>query len=167
MKRTLTATLCAIPFLTGALLDGTAAQAAPPVHAVKGGATFFLETGAKNNDISLILHYRFNVTLDEDGFASGSITSTINSKILPATGGHPDPFGTGDPVRYAVLDLEVIGNEALITAVVVFAPDFPEEIGTIQYFDVLDVGDPPDAGDLVSIDGFGPLVVVAGNIDVW
>ena len=165
MKRTSSVALCALPLLMGTLLVCATAQAAPPVHTVKGGATFFLETGVPVGG-NLILHYSFNASLNQDGSASGFITSTINAITLPAAGGHPDPFGTGDPVRYEVVDLTVTGNEAFIVAVVVFSPDFPQEVGTVHCFDVLDVGGPPNSGDLVSIDGFGPLVTIAGSISV-
>ena len=133
-------------------------------HTVKGGATFFLQTGAPNGG-NLILHYSINASVNADGTAQGTIASTINSIVLPAHG-IPDPFGTGDPNRYKITGMTVVGNEAFIVAVLVFSPDFPQSVGTTSFFDVVDNGGPPNAGDTVTINGFGPLVAVAGNIAV-
>ena len=96
MKKTFTAASVAVPLLMATLLVGPAAQAALPVHTVEGNGVFFLETGVPDGG-NLILHYSFNAALNQDGSASGSITSTINAITLPATGGDPNHFGTGDP----------------------------------------------------------------------
>jgi len=149
----------------GTLLVPPAVLASPPVHSVKGGATFWLETGVPNGG-NLLQHYSFNAALDEDGSAHGYIATTTEWFSVPPAGGHPDPFGTGGQALFAVTDMVVTGNAASIGAVVIFAPDFPEEVGNYYIFDVVDVGGPPNSGDLVTFAGFGPLVAVAGNIIV-
>jgi hypothetical protein len=149
----------------GTLLVPAAASASPPVHSVKGGGVFFLDAGRPAGG-NLILEYSINTWVDRDGVAHGFISSTIMADSAPPSGGHPDPFGTGDPVRYAVTDMLVDGNTAFIAAVVVFAPDFPDAIGTIHLFMVADNGGPDGPGDEVSIDGDELPPIAAGGYTV-
>ena len=165
MRRTFVVALVAFPLLMGTLLVRAATPASRPVHQVKGSGTFWLEAGVPNGG-NLIQHYSFNASLDQDGSAHGLIAGTIDWMTVPPAGGHPDPYGTGNPVLFEVTGLTVTGNVAHIDVRVIFAPDFPEEEGTDHYFDVVDIGAPPNSGDLVFFDGFGPLVTVAGNIIV-
>jgi len=139
-----------------------ATPAAPPAHSVSGGGVFFLEAGSAHGG-NLVEHISINARLNSDGSAYGSISSTIVWFSVPPEGGHPDPFGTGDPVHYEVTDLVVVGNTAYICAVVVFAPNFPEEVGTPHFFEVTDNGGPPNTGDTVFIDGFDLPPLAAGN----
>lgn len=161
--------LCALAILSAvpdhAQGRGGAAKQASPVNAVSGGGVFFLETGVPEGG-NLIEHISINARLDADGIARGEISSTIAWFSVPPPGGHPDPFGTGDPIHYEVTDLTVIGNTAFIAAVVVFAPDFPEFVGTMHYFEVADNGGPPNSGDTVFIDGFDLPPLAAGNYTV-
>ena len=48
----------------------------PPVHTVKGGATFFLEAGVPDGG-NLVLHYSINATLHADG------TFSLRAMIFP------------------------------------------------------------------------------------
>jgi hypothetical protein len=161
MGRTAVVAIGVITVWLGTLL-APAALASPPVHQVKGGGVFFLEAGRPQGG-NLILRYSINAWVDTAGVAHGSIGSTIDAISVPPQGGPPDPFGTGDPVRYAVTDLVVVGNTAFIGAVVVFAPDFPEVIGSTHFFEVVDNGGPGGPGDEVSIDGFDLPPVAAGG----
>jgi len=154
--------LCSLALLTAAHAQ---AQASPPVHNVNGGGVFFLEAGRAQGG-NLIEHISINAQLDADGSAHGSISSTIVWVSVPPPGGHPDPFGTGTPIHYEVTNLVVAGNSAFISAVVVFAPDFPEFVGFVSYFEVVDHDGPPDSGDTVSIDGFDLPPLAAGNYRV-
>ena len=154
--------LLAIAVGMGTLLVPAVALAAPPVNQVKGGGVFFLEAGRPDGG-NLIEHISINASLDADGSAHGYISSTIDWVSVPPQGGHPDPFGTGVPILYAVTELVVIGNTAFIGAVVVFAPDFPEFVGSTHVFVVVDKGGPPNSGDTVSIDGFDLPPLAAGN----
>ena len=157
--------LCTLAILAAApahALNRRAGAAASSSHEVRGGGVFFLETGRPQGG-NLVEHISISARLDADGSAHGEISSTIAWFSVPPQGGHPDPFGTGDPIHYQVTDLAVVGNSAFITAVVVFAPDFPEFVGTMHYFEVGDNGGPPDSGDTVSIDGFDLPPLAAGN----
>ena len=163
-RRRVGVALCTLALIA---LVPAAAPAAAPVHEVKGSATFWLDVGDGPDGFNLVQHYSFNATLDEDGSAHGlieTVTNWIYPEVPPK--GQPDPYGTGGQARWEVTKLVVTDNVACIAAVLIFAPDFPELLGTTDYFDVVDVGDPPNSGDLVDFDGFGPLVTLAGNISV-
>jgi hypothetical protein len=158
--------LCAVALLVAApdnaQTQGKSASAATPVHQVSGGGVFFLETGAAQGG-NLNEQISISAQLNADGSAHGSISSTIVWFSVPPEGGHPDPYGTGTPIHYEVTELVVDGNYAVIVAVVVFAPDFPEYVGYVSYFEVADNGGPPDSGDTVFIDGFELPPLAAGN----
>ena len=166
MRRTavVLALLAILPWM-GTPLVPAATAASPPVHEVKGSGTFWLEVGVPNEPFGelLVEHVSVNAWLDDDGSAHGFIQTVTNWIIPHPPKGQPDPFGTGGQALFAVTGLVVTGNVASIETVVVFSPDFPDEVGNYYIWDVVDVGGPPNSGDLVYFAGFGPLVTLAGN----
>ena len=169
MRRTIVVVaLVAFPLLMGTRLVPADTPASRPVHEVKGSGTFWLEVGVPNEPYGelLVEHVSINASLHEDGSAHGFIETVTNWITIHPPRGQPDPYGTGGQALFAVTGLVVTGNVASIEAVVVISRDFPEEVGNYYTWDVVDVGGPPNSGDLVYFAGFGPLVTLAGNIIV-